>query len=90
MASDPRLTPARADLAAAHLRETVAARRYAEGESCVVIAPLADLFASPGDAALASQLLPLLGFAIGLPILGVLAFNWIERAVRVRGELDLY
>jgi ABC-2 type transport system permease protein len=41
-------------------------------------------------AALASQLLPLLGFAIGLPILGVLAFNWIERAVRVRGELDLY
>jgi ABC-2 type transport system permease protein len=41
-------------------------------------------------AALASQLVPLLGFAIGLPILGVLAFNWIERAVRVRGELDLY
>jgi ABC-2 type transport system permease protein len=43
-----------------------------------------------GIVALASQLLPLLGFAIGLPILGVLAFNWIERAVRVRGELDLY
>jgi ABC-2 type transport system permease protein len=41
-------------------------------------------------ATLASQLLPLLGFAIGLPILGVLAFNWIERAVRVRGDLDLY
>jgi ABC-2 type transport system permease protein len=41
-------------------------------------------------ASLGSQLLPLLGFAIGLPVLGVLAFNWIERAVRVRGELDLY
>jgi hypothetical protein len=40
--------------------------------------------------ALAPQLLPLLGFAIGLPLLGALAFNWIERAVRVRGELDLY
>ena len=39
---------------------------------------------------LAPQLLPLLGFAIGLPILGVKAFNWIERAVRVRGDLDLY
>jgi len=41
-------------------------------------------------ATLAPQLLPLLGFAIGLPILGMWAFNWIERAVRVRGELDLY
>jgi ABC-2 type transport system permease protein len=41
-------------------------------------------------ATLAPQLLPLLGFAIGLPILGVWAFKWIERAVRVQGELDLY
>jgi ABC-2 type transport system permease protein len=40
--------------------------------------------------ALAAQLLPLAGFAVGLPIAGSLAFGWIERAIRVRGELDLY
>ena len=57
MAADPRLTPARADLAAAHLRGQVEAPRYVEGEACVVVAPLADLFAAPGDGALASQLL---------------------------------
>lgn len=57
MADDPRLTPARADLAAEHLRGTVDAPRYAEGESCIVVAPLADLVSAPGDAALASQLL---------------------------------
>ena len=43
-----------------------------------------------GVGALAPNLVPLAGFAIVMPILGVLAFNWIERAVRVRGELDLY
>jgi ABC-2 type transport system permease protein len=41
-------------------------------------------------AALAPQLLPLAGFAVALPLVGTLAFGWIERAVRVRGELDLY
>ena len=41
-------------------------------------------------ATLAPQLLPLAGFAIALPIAGTVAFGWIERAVRVRGELDLY
>lgn len=40
--------------------------------------------------ALAPQLLPLAGFAVALPLVGVLAFRWIERAVRVQGELDLY
>lgn len=39
---------------------------------------------------LASQLLPLAGFAIGLPLAGMLTFVWLERMVRVRGELDLY
>jgi ABC-2 type transport system permease protein len=43
-----------------------------------------------GIVALAPQLLPLAGFAVGLPLLGSLAFRWIERAVRVRGDLDLY
>ncbi len=57
MEADPRLTPARPDLAAEHLRGTVEAPRYAAGERCVIIAPLADLFAAPGDATLASQLL---------------------------------
>lgn len=41
-------------------------------------------------ASLAPQLLPLAGFAIVLPIVGNLSFRWIERVVRVRGELDLY
>jgi ABC-2 type transport system permease protein len=39
---------------------------------------------------LAPQLLPLAGFAVGLPLLGVCTFNWLERLVRERGELDLY
>jgi ABC-2 type transport system permease protein len=40
--------------------------------------------------ALVPQLVPLAGFALALPLLGLLSFNWIERMVRVRGELDLY
>jgi ABC-2 type transport system permease protein len=39
---------------------------------------------------LAPQLLPLAGFAVTLPVAGVLAFAWVERLVRERGELDLY
>lgn len=39
---------------------------------------------------LAPQLLPLAGFAVALPLAGVLTFGWLERLVRVRGELDLY
>ncbi|HET8629374.1 MAG TPA: ABC transporter permease [Thermomicrobiales bacterium] len=39
---------------------------------------------------LAGQLLPLAGFALALPVAGVLAFGWVERLVRERGELDLY
>lgn len=39
---------------------------------------------------LASDLIPLAGFAVALPIAGILAFSWLERLVRVRGELDLY
>jgi ABC-type multidrug transport system permease subunit len=39
---------------------------------------------------LAPDLLPLAGFAVALPLLGALAFSWIERLVRVRGELDVY
>ncbi len=39
---------------------------------------------------LAPQLLPLAGFALVLPVAGVLAFRGIERLVRERGELDLY
>ncbi len=39
---------------------------------------------------LQSDLIPLAGFAIVLPVAGILAFNWLERLVRVRGELDLY
>lgn len=39
---------------------------------------------------LAAQLIPLAGFAVALPVAGVLAFSWLERLVRERGELDLY
>lgn len=38
----------------------------------------------------APDLVPLAGFAVALPMLGVLTFGWMERLVRVRGELDLY
>ncbi len=39
---------------------------------------------------LAPNLLPLTAFAIALPMLGMFTFSWLERLVRVRGELDLY
>ena len=39
---------------------------------------------------LAPNVLPLAGFAVAMPLLGALAFAWLERLVRVRGELDVY
>lgn len=39
---------------------------------------------------LQSDLIPLAGFAVALPLAGILAFAWLERLVRVRGELDLF
>jgi ABC-2 type transport system permease protein len=39
---------------------------------------------------LSGDLYPLAAFAIGLPVAGIFTFRWIERLVRVRGELDLY
>jgi ABC-2 type transport system permease protein len=39
---------------------------------------------------LAPQLLPLAGFAVVLPIIGISTFGRLERLVRRRGELDLY
>lgn len=60
--------------------------------------PLGYGFEALADAALRNtsirdllpNLLPLAAFAIGLPLLGVVTFSWLERIVRVRGELDLY
>lgn len=43
-----------------------------------------------GIAALAPQLIPLAGFAIALPLGGLWLFGFIERRIRIRGELDLY
>lgn len=37
-----------------------------------------------------SSVLPLAAFAVVSPILGILAFNWLEHLVRQRGEVDLY
>ena len=55
---DSRLTPARPDLAAAHLRGLVEANRYAEGRRCQVSAAVLDLKRHPrSDAALDTQLL---------------------------------
>ncbi|MCC7346675.1 MAG: C40 family peptidase [Variibacter sp.] len=44
---DPRLTPARGDLAAEHLRGQVEARRFVAGERCVVAAPAAPVRRTP-------------------------------------------
>ncbi len=40
--------------------------------------------------ALGQTVLPLAGFAVAYPLLGALAFGWLERLVRRRGEVDLY
>jgi len=57
-AFDPRLTPARGDLAAKALEGKVAAPRYAEGRTYEVIEPQAPLCNEPApDAALATQAL---------------------------------
>lgn len=53
-----RLIPAREDLAAAHLRDEVDARRFVKGRPMRVVAALADLTLGPqADAGLATQLL---------------------------------
>lgn len=58
VAFDPRTTPARPDLAAAHLRGTVEAERFAEPTDAVVCTPVAPVSAKPdGTAAMTSQLL---------------------------------
>ncbi|MDE2579512.1 MAG: C40 family peptidase [Hyphomicrobiales bacterium] len=58
MTFDKRLTPARADLAAAHLQGVVAAPRYVEGRVMQIAEPVADLRATPSpDAGLDTQLL---------------------------------
>ena len=55
---DPRMTPARGDLAAASLRGVVEAERYVEGETFTVAAEIADLKRAPRhDAPLDTQLL---------------------------------
>jgi hypothetical protein len=55
---DPRLTPARADLAAKKLEGKVAAARYVEGHSFEVIEPQAPLRGEPApDAPLATEAL---------------------------------
>jgi ABC-2 type transport system permease protein len=39
---------------------------------------------------LAPDLVPLAAFAAALPMVGVLAFQWVERAARRSGQLELY
>lgn len=46
-AFDPRLTPARNDLAAAHLQGVVVAERYAQGRKMTIVSAIADLRRSP-------------------------------------------
>jgi cell wall-associated NlpC family hydrolase len=55
---DPRLTPARSDLAAAHLRGVVSAEQYVEGRKMVVVTAVADLRRAPShDAPIDTQAL---------------------------------
>ncbi|NNU79171.1 C40 family peptidase [Halovulum dunhuangense] len=55
--SDPRLTPARADLAAAHLRGVIDAPRYAEGRPMRVCVPVLGMTADPaGQGAFVTEL----------------------------------
>lgn len=62
---DPRVTPARPDLAAAKLRGSVVAAAYAEGETRTVVAALADLRRVPSrDATVETQLLFGEGFTV--------------------------
>jgi len=57
-AFDPRVTPARADLAAKELEGRVAAQRYVEGRICEVVAPQAPLRGEPvPDASLLTEAL---------------------------------
>ena len=57
-AYDPRLTPARSDLAAAHLRGRVEAERYVEGETFEIASPIAPVSEMPSpDAPLLTQAL---------------------------------
>jgi cell wall-associated NlpC family hydrolase len=57
-AFDPRLTPARADLAARELEGKVTAARFVEGRACDVIEPQAGLRAAPApDAPLSTEAL---------------------------------
>ncbi len=51
MTYDPRLTPARPDLAAEHLRDTVAAESYAPGRRMQISIAFADLRRSPSESA---------------------------------------
>lgn len=39
--------------------------------------------------AMRAELLPLLAFAVALPALGIVMFNWLEHRARQTGELDL-
>ncbi|MEX1148305.1 MAG: C40 family peptidase [Sphingomonadales bacterium] len=62
---DPRLTPARADVAAAHLRGQVEAARFTEGITHRVIRPRAPVTARPdADASLSTELLSGEGFTV--------------------------
>src|SRR5690349_3495156 len=55
---DPRLTPARPDLAAKHLEGKVTAARFVEGEAFEICEPIAPLRRAPaGDAELMTQAL---------------------------------
>ena len=55
---DPRVTPARPDLAAAHLKGKVEATRFVEGRHAIIVAPIAEMQSRPApDAPLETQLL---------------------------------
>jgi hypothetical protein len=77
-ARDPRLTPARPDLAAASLRGEVPSVRFAEGTPCHIRAPLAGLRRAPDAKALETELLHGEGFVL-LDLAGGLAWGQAMR-----------
>ena len=78
-AYDPRITPARPDLAAAHLKGIVIATRYVEGKPCRVIEPQAPLRREPrADASLETE--ALFGECVTVYDRAIEGWSWVQLA----------
>lgn len=64
------------------------ARTFPQGYSMEAIAAASLEHATLSE--VSSSLIPMLAFAVASPIIGALAFRWLEVMIRKRGEVDLY